>query len=171
MLYWISTTKQLINGYYVAYAGWDYNSIPDHFIEWLKSGGEQYLKTGKIVYAPFIPSIEMETDFLKNGVSVPNYFDCSSLFHRRNDFNWLDDSQLISLLSLDLPFLDNIDIGTLNAVKNDNLDEFKNFSKVISVAIEEIKSNFHTPEFIKEVKKIQRDVIDDGLDKLDQKLK
>ena len=45
-LYWSSSTKTLNNGCHVAYAGWDYNSIPNEFIEWISGPGRGYMETG-----------------------------------------------------------------------------------------------------------------------------
>src|SRR6266851_6980269 len=70
-LYWTSTTKVLNNGYEVAYAGWDYNSIPTEFVKWIAGAGRPYFETGTMVYAPFIPSLDMELDFMRHGVSLP----------------------------------------------------------------------------------------------------
>ncbi len=79
---------------------------------WIKGPGSSYLKTGQIVYAPFIPPLAMELEFLRNEVDLPSQFGASSLFHQRHD--WLSDDRLQALLSLNIPFLDGIDIATLS---------------------------------------------------------
>ena len=56
-LMWTSTTKTLNNGLQVAYAGWDYHSLPSEVIEWITGSGKNYLKTGQVIYAPFIPTL------------------------------------------------------------------------------------------------------------------
>src|SRR5690606_8780289 len=99
-MYWTSTRKSLNNGYQAAYAGGAWNLIPPEFIRWLEGSGRQYLETGSVAYAPFIPSMAMELAFLKEDVSIPDYFNATPFFHQR--FDWLDSSQLHALLSLNI---------------------------------------------------------------------
>lgn len=126
-LYWTSETKTLNNGLNVAYAGWDYNSIPSAFTDWIGGAGRDYMKTGKIVYAPFIPPLAMELEFLNNGVDLPSHFGAASLFHQQYD--WLSNDSLQALLALRIPFLEGLDIDALSKVKRDNHDAFTSFSE------------------------------------------
>ena len=91
-LYGTSSTKTLNNGYHIAYAGWEYNSIPSEFKDWLTNSGRQYLQTGTIVYSPFIPSFEIELELLKNKVSLPEYFNATPFFDK--NYEWLNDKSL-----------------------------------------------------------------------------
>jgi hypothetical protein len=165
-LYLTSTTKKLNNGYLATYAGWDYNSIPTQFVDWISGSGRPYLETGRIVYAPFIPTLEMELEFLRNGVSVPQSFNASPCFHQKYD--WLNDRSFNALFSLSLPFLDNIDIETIAKVKEDNYDEFRTFSRTILDSVANVKSAIYTEEFTKEVRQIQRNQIDAGLNDINK---
>jgi hypothetical protein len=54
-LYWTSTTKTLNNGQHAAYAGSNYHPIPSEFLDWIRGPGRDYMRTGQVVYAPFIP--------------------------------------------------------------------------------------------------------------------
>jgi len=168
-LYWTRDTKTLNNGYQVAYAGWEYNSIPAEFKNWIANSGREFLETGRIVYAPFIPSLEMELELLKNRVFLPDYFNATPFFHQ--NYNWLNENSLNALLSLKFPFLDNLNIKTISEVKEDYYDDFSNFSKSLLSAINNVKSAFGTSEFLREVSYIQRNQIDDNLDKIEIKVK
>lgn len=168
-LYWTSTTKKLNNGYVAAYAGWDYNSIPSQFVEWISGAGRSYLETGEIVYAPFIPTLEVELEFLRSGVSVPQSFNATPYFHQKYD--WLNDNNLNALASLALPFLDNLDIKTIAKVKEDNYDEFRAFSRTMLDSIINLKSAIHTEDSAKELRQIQRNQIDAGLSDISKTLK
>jgi hypothetical protein len=165
-LYWSSTTKTLNNGYHVAYASWDYNSIPEEFVKWIAGPGRNYMKTGSILYAPFIPPIEMEKEFLKNDVNLPEYFSSQPCFHQRYD--WLSDDKLNALLSVKVPFLDRIDIDTISKIKDDYRDEFTTFSRTLLNSIDGIKASFGTSGFISEIRNIQRNQIDAGLSDLER---
>jgi len=160
-LYWTSTTKTLNNGYRVAYAGWGYNSIPIEFLQWISRSGRSYMKTGQIVYAPFIPSFEMELEFLNRGVSVAEHFNATPCFHQ--NYDWLSEAQVQALLSLKIPFVDGLDIKTISKVKQDYQDEFIAFSRVLLEAINGIKASLGTEGFAKEVRNIQRNHIDAAL--------
>lgn len=166
---WTSDTKVLNNGIEVAYAVQSSHLIPKYFSDWIMGSGRDYLTKGSIVYAPFIPPIEWELEFLKQNISIPSSFDLNPCFHQK--MPWMSPQNIQSLISLNFPFLDRIDINTLQKIKEDNYDSFKSFSTSIFNSIDKIKEDFGSPGFIKEVQYIQRNEIDDKLDKINQKLK
>lgn len=165
-LYWSSTAKTLNNGLHVAYAGWNYNSIPEQFVEWISRDGRNYLKTGKIVYAPFIPSLEMELEFAKNGISLPDYFNAQPCFHQK--YSWIKGDRLNALFSLKFPALDGVDIETIQKIKQDHQDEFEKFSKTLLSAIGGVKSSFGTEAFLQDVRYIQEHQINAAVSDVDR---
>jgi hypothetical protein len=165
-LYATSTTKTLNNGLHVAYAGWDYHSIPSEFLDWIGGPGRNYMKTGQIIYAPFIPPLSIEREFVKNEVDLPQTFGAHSLFHQNHD--WLADDSLRALLSLRVPFLDGINIETISAIKKDNYDAFSSFSRSLMDSVNGIKSAFGTENFEREIRSIQRNQIDAALSDVDK---
>ena len=170
-LWWTSEKKKLNNGHEVAYAAAlaGYHSIPNHFIEWLSGSGRTYMETGRIVYAPFIPPLEMELEFLKQDVNLPAYFNSMPCFHQRYD--WLADSTLQALFALKFPFLDQIDIETLAKIKEDYYDEFTAFSRSLLDSVEHVKGAFGTENFTREIRYIQRNQIDAGLSDITKTVK
>ena len=160
-LYSTSHSKDLNNGYHVNYAAWDYNSIPDEFVKWIAGPGRPYFETGRMVYAPFIPPLEVELELLKNHVPLPEYFNATPCFHQ--NYDWLDTNSIDAMLSLQVPFLDGLDIGTIAKVKEDNRDEFEAFSRSLLNAVAGVKASFGTDGFVREVRYIQRNQIDAGL--------
>lgn len=166
--FWLADEKKLNNGYTAHYVAGISHCIPKEFITWISNNGKEYLKTGTIIYAPFIPPIEHELEFLKNNISMPSYFNATPLFHERYD--WLDDTSFNSLFALKFPFIENLDIATISKVKEDNYDEFKNFSSSILKSVNRIKGLVGTTEFMKEVRYIQKNEIDDNISKIEQKV-
>jgi hypothetical protein len=165
-LYWTSTCKKLNNGYTVAYAGWDYNSIPRQFVQWIMGAGRSYFQTGRMVYAPFIPPLEMELEFLKRDVFLPDYFNATPCFHQ--NYDWLTANALNALLSLKFPFLDGLNIETISEIKDDHRDEFQSFSRTLFNAVQGVKASFGTDGFIREVRYIQKNQIDAGLNDIEK---
>lgn len=160
-LYWTSTQKRLNNGYMAQYVGGAWDLIPAEFIAWISGSGRPYMETGSVVYAPFIPPIEMELEFFREGISLPDYFGAVPFFHQTHD--WLHEKQLQALLSLTVPFLDGLDIKTLSKVKAEHRDEFSAFSRSLLDSVTSIKSSFGTEGFASEVRYIQRNLIDAAL--------
>lgn len=161
-LYWSSSTKILNNGLEVAYAAWDYHSLPTEALAWISGPGREYIATGQVIFAPFIPSLEMELEFLaKHQVSLPAQFGAQSLFHQQHE--WLRDDRLQALLSLQFPFLDGLDISTISKIKEDNYDAFSVFSRTILESVNGVKSAAGTEGFIREVRNIQRNQVDAAL--------
>lgn len=167
--YWTSSKLKLNDGNEVPLAIKLSSYFPSKAYEWMLNSGKPYIETGQIVYAPFIPSLEVELEFLKQGVSVPSFYDTQSFFHKECD--WLSDKSLTTLLMLKLPTIENLDITTLNEIKSDNYDSFKIFRNEILNSITQIKSNFGTEDFLRELKYIQRNRIDDNIDKLNLEVK
>lgn len=168
--YWTSSEKKLNNGYDAHYASQMGSNIPKEFIDWiLSNSGRKYLETGSIVYAPFIPPLDVELEFLRNNVSLPQHFNVLPCFHQNH--SWLNDDSLNALFSLQFPFLDNIDIDTISKVKDDHYDEFEYFSKSLTEAITSINSSYGTEGFLKEVKYIQEHKIDSGLNDIEKTMK
>jgi hypothetical protein len=99
-------SKQLNNGFHAGYAGWSYNSIPKEFVSWILGPGRKYFETGRMVYAPFIPPLEEELEFMKSGVSVPEYFNSTPCFHQQ--YEALTENAVSALLSLKFPCLDGL---------------------------------------------------------------
>ena len=143
--------------------------FPSKSYEWMLTNGKPFLETGQIVYAPFIPPMEVELEFLKQGVNMASFYGSQSFFFK--EFDWLSNQALTSLLSLKFPTFENIDIKTLNKIKTDNYESFKLFRNDLLDSINQIKSKVGTEDFIKEIKYIQRHKIDDNIDKLNIKMK
>lgn len=160
-MYLTSTRKILNNGYQAAYAGGAWSLIPQEFITWIGDSGRQYMETGSVVYAPFIPPLAMELALMNERVALPEYFGATPFFHQR--FDWLDVPQLQALLSLSIPFLDGLEISTISSVKKDYQDEFRTFSRSMMDSVAGVKSAFGTEKFVSEVRYIQRNLVDSAL--------
>lgn len=158
---WTSTSKTLNSGIHAAYAFAAYHPIPADALAWIAGPGRHYLETGQVVYAPFIPPLPMELEFLKHGVDLPHQFGAASLFHQRHD--WMSDAQVQALLSISIPFLDGVDIQTLSEVKKDHADAFGSFSRSLMDSMNGIKSALGTEGFSREVRNIQRNLVDAAL--------
>lgn len=161
VMYWTSTHKKLNNGYDTAYAGGAWNLIPPQFVSWISGKGRAYMETGNVVYAPFIPPLEMELQFLNEGVSLPDYFNATPFFHQR--YEWLRDEQTHALLALNIPFLDGLDIQEISRVKSEHQDEFRSFSRAMLESVSSVKAALGTQEFIVEARHIQRNLVDAAL--------
>jgi hypothetical protein len=127
------------------------------------------MRTGQVVYAPFIPPLNWELEFLKNDVNLPDYFNAAPTFHQKYD--WLSPDHMQALLSLQFPFLDGLDIETISKVKEDHRDEFLTFSQTLLSSIGGIKSAFGTEGFVREVKYIQKNQIDAGISDVEKMVK
>ena len=160
-MYMTSTHKKLNNGYDAVYVGGAWNLIPQEFVSWISTTGRPYLETGSVVYAPFIPPLEMELEFINKGVSLPDYFNATPFFHQR--YEWLRREQLQALLALKIPFLDGLDIQIISQVKAEHQDEFQSFSRAMLDSVSGIKAALGTEGFLTEANHIQRDMVDAAL--------
>jgi len=161
MPYWTSDTKTLKNGLHAAYAIEAHRGTPREIIQWISGPGRKILESGRLVYAPFIPSLEMEHEFIRNNVDLSAYFNTSPCFHDTAD--WLTKQQLDALFSLRFPCLDGLDLDTLAKVKHDYHDEFESFSRVMLNSLDTVKAALGTAQFTAEVRNVQRNLIDAGL--------
>lgn len=141
----------------------------DEIYTWLFGEGMKFQKSGRVIFAPFIPDLPVELEFLKNGVSISKQFDAESLWSTKID--WLNSDNILALSNLDIPKLNQISIEDMLRVKEDYHDEFLAFSRSIMKGITMIKSASDDEGFLRECRSIQRDLIDDQIDKMTSRLR
>lgn len=167
--YWTSTAKTLKNGLHVAYAMDMHRGTPREIVQWVSGPGKQLLESGRLAYAPFIPSLEMEHEFIRQKVDLSAYFNTSPCFHHSAD--WLTKQQLDVLFSLRFPYLDGLDLNTLAQIKQDYQGEFQTFSHLIFDSLSIVKSAVDTEQFATEVRNVQRNLIDAGVSDVEKTFK
>ncbi|SHH62518.1 hypothetical protein [Pollutimonas bauzanensis] len=167
--YWTSTSKTLKNGLHAAYAMDMHGGTPREIVQWISGPGRKLLESGRLAYAPFIPSLEMEHEFIRNKVDLSAYFNTSPCFHHSVD--WLTKQQLDVLFSLQFPCLDGLDLETLAQVKNDYHDEFESFSRLMLNSLDIVKATVDTEQFASEVRNVQRNLIDAGVSDVERTFK
>lgn len=146
-----------------------YDGFPEDAYQWIHGKGRDYHATGSVFYAPFIPPLEVELEFMKNRVSMANLIGGESLFSESIDF--VDENALLALASINLPTLENVPLTTLQKIKADHHDDFSVFSRAMVKAVTGIKSSAGSEQFLQDARAIQRDLLDDNLDKLAKKYK
>lgn len=167
--YWSSTSKTLKSGIPVAYAMDMSGGTPREIVQWIGGPARPLLESGNLVYAPFIPSIEMEHEFIRQNVDISAYFSASPCFHHTAD--WLTRQQLDALFALQIPFLESIDLDTLARIKSDYHDEFEAFSRAMLDSLNAVKDKIGTEQFSSEVRHIQRNLIDAGVSDVEKTFK
>lgn len=164
--YWTSTSKTLKSGVHAAYAMDMHRGTPRELVSWIAGPARALLESGRLAYAPFIPTVEMEHEFVRQRVDISAYFNTSSCFHY--DADWLNRQQLDVLFSLRFPSIEGLDLETLAKVKADNHDEFAAFSRLMRTSLDTVKAAANTEQFVSEVRKVQRDMIDAGVSDVDR---
>jgi hypothetical protein len=167
--YWTSTSKTLKNGLHAAYAVDMHAGTPRDIVQWASGSGRSLLESGQFVYAPFIPSIAMEQEFIRKRVDLSAYFNTSPCFHHSTD--WLTKQQIEVLFSLKFPCLNGLDLNTLHQVKQDYYDEFEVFSRLMLNSLDAVKSSVGTEQFAAEVRNVQRNLIDAGVSDVEKTFK
>lgn len=167
--YWSSIAKTLKCGRHAAYAMDMHRGTPKEIVNWIAGPARPLLESGNVAYAPFIPSLEMEHEFIRRGVDLSAYFNTSPCFHHTTD--WLTKQQLDVLFSLQLPFLDGLDLATLAKIRDDYHDEFESFSRLMLDSLNAVKSAVDTEQFATEVRNVQRNLIDAGVSDVERTFK
>lgn len=167
--YWTSTAKTLKNGQHCAYAMDMHGGTPREIVKWVAGPGRPLLESGRIAYAPFIPSLELEHEFIRKGVDLSAYFNTSPCFHHTAD--WLTKQQLDVLFSLQFPFLEGLDLDTMAKVKHDYHDEFASFSRLMLTSINTVRAAVDTENFAAEIRNVQRNCIDAGVSDVERSFK
>lgn len=161
---WSSTILEMKNGIYAPIAVRFGSYFPSSYYQWIIGSGRSLLQNGQMVFAPFIPSFKVESEFISKGFSIPQSLNAQSCYF--NNYNWLQTENLFSLLSLNIPSIENVDIETMVKIKNDHHDAYKQFSTELFDSINSIKSLIGTQEWAKEVRYIQKNKIEDNLDRI-----
>lgn len=167
--YLTSTVKNLKSGLQASYAMDMHGGTPKEIVKWVSGAGRPLLETGRIVYAPFIPSLEMELEFIRKEVDLSAYFNTSPCFHHGTD--WLTRHQFDTLFSLQFPCLDGLDLDTLAKVKQDYRIEFESFSRLMLDSLNTIKAAVDTEQFASEIRNVQRNMIEAGVSDVEKTYK
>lgn len=158
--YWTSSDKLLKNGMDCAYAAQMGGGTPNDIIDFFQNDGRSAVEAGQIVYAPFVPPLELELEFARQNADFGAFFDTQPLYA---DDPWLGSNELATLFRLRFPCLEGLDLDTMEKVKDDHRDEFEAFSRTILKAVEASKACVGNSDFVLETQRIQRDIIDAGL--------
>ena len=103
-------------------------------------------------------------ELIKQGFSIPKSFNAQTSYSV--NYEWLGVDELQSLFLLNIPTIENIDIETMNKIKEDNYDIYKEFSNDLVNSLKSVKSQVDTFDFINEIRYIQKNKIDDNLNKI-----
>lgn len=136
---------------------------------WLFRDGRTYHETGRVIFAPFIPDYEIEKEFLKNGLSIPRMMDADPIWDETHDA--LNEQDVMALVALNIPKLHGLSFENAKKIREDYRDEFERFSRSIVKAITSIKASSDNENFFRSCRSIQRDLIDDNIDKLNTRYK
>ena len=166
---WTSSSDKLKNNEVVPLAIKYGSYFSEQVYDWFLGSGREYISQGNIVYAPFIPSLEIEMAFFNKGYSFSDNYNYMPLYSK--SYDWFDADSLKSLFLLNLPTLENIDIETINQIKQDDYDNYCLFRNEILNSIKDIKACYGKTNFMEEVRYIQRNRIDDNLNKLQMRMK
>jgi|GEM_PF-3826258 len=167
--YWTSTSKTLKSGLHAAYAMDMHAGTPREIVQWISGKGRSLLESGQLVYAPFIPSLVMEQEFIRKRIDLSAYFNTSPCFYHSTD--WLTKQQLEVLFSLNFPCLNGLDLNTLQQIKHDYHDEFEAFSRLMLNSLDTVKGSVGTEQFAAEVRHVQRNLIDAGVSDVEKTFK
>ena len=111
----------------------------------------------------------MEQEFIRQHVDLSSYFNTSPCFQHNSD--WLTKQKLDVLFSLQFPFLEGLDLDTLICIKKDYRDEFESFSRVMLGSLNSVKSAIDIDTFASEVRNIQRNMVDAGVNDVEKTFK
>ena len=167
--YWSSTSEEIAGRGTLAYMLYFPQVFAENVYDWLFREGRSYQNSGRAIFAPFVPDLEIELEFLKHGISISDQLNAESLWSNQIDF--LNKDQMLALATLSLPRLNGIGVDELARVREDYRDEFERFSRAILKAVTSIKASSSSEDFMKECRGIQRDIIDENVDKLTQRYK
>lgn len=167
--YWTASKTMLKNGTTVPVAFKYHSFFPKGFYEWTFGEGQKYLKTGQVIYAPFIPSLQMECELMRMyKYSISDSFNAQAGYFV--NYDWLNDADLNTLSYLKLPTIENIDIETLNKIKEDNYDSYRAFSNELLNSVKNIKSAFLSDKWAEEIRYINKYQIEENINRINIEL-
>jgi hypothetical protein len=136
--------------------------LPEGTYQWLNGGGRPWLDSGSVMYAPFYPDLEVETEFIRQGAYFPTVLDAIPI-DPANATGWQSDKVTAGVLRLQVPWLDNVSPELIAKIKADEGHAFALFRNRILSALEESCAAAGSSDFGREVKRIQRDIVDEGV--------
>ena len=141
--------------------------FPEGTFEWLESSGRSWLESGAAMFAPFYPDLEVETEFIRQGV-YPSAGVGAIPIDPSSATGWQSDKVTAGVLRLNVPWLENASPELIQQFKADEGHAFLAFRNSLLTAIEQAQGAVGSNEFSRDLQRIQRDVLDEGVARLQE---
>ena len=122
------------------------------------------IRNGEVVFAPFLPTLEMEAVAIDREFSIYASYDAFPVAVGRDPR--IEYKNLRTLISLEIPHLLGVDPQTLSKIRKDYSNEFMRFRDTVLDAVSKVREIAGDEGYERKVRQIQREVIDDPLNAL-----
>ncbi len=121
------------NGSVGVYATGTYPLLPENIATWCITEGRELILSGQVTYCPCLPPATWEQYFFSKGVNFQALYQTYRLLPQKQSY--LDDNVAHAIQKIDLQMISNIDITTLQKIKQDERESFEKFRSHMIQAI------------------------------------
>ncbi len=127
----------------------NYSLLPENIAKWCVTEGKELINSGQVMYCPIIPPASWEQYLYSKGVNFQSFYKTYRILPQNQSY--LDDNVARAIQHIDLPLITNIDLKTLNKIKNDERDSFEKFRSYMLQAINSMNFAAHSDNFDKQM--------------------
>jgi hypothetical protein len=127
----------------------NYSLLPENIARWCISEGKGLLLSGQVMYCPLIPPASWEQYLYSRGVNFQSFYQTYRLLPQNQSY--LDDNVARAIQEVDLPMMANIDIATLQKIKQDERESFEKFRSYMIQAVNSMNLASGSESFAKQM--------------------
>lgn len=103
----------------------NYVLLPENIARWCVNEGKELILSGQVTYCPLVPPASWEQYLFAQGVNFQSFYQTYRLLPQTQSY--LDDNVARAIQRIDLPMMANIDLKTLQKIKEDERESFTKF--------------------------------------------
>jgi hypothetical protein len=134
----------------------NYSLLPENITRWCITEGRELLSSGQVMYCPLIPPASWEQYLYSRGVNFQSLYQAYRLLPQTQSY--LDDNVARAIQKIYLPMMANIDIATLQKIKQDERESFEKFRSYMIQAINSMNLASNSESFERQMNKMNENI-------------
>lgn len=139
-------------------------TLPNDIAHWCLNDGRHLLESGDVIYAPMLPPADWEQYLFTTGINFQSIYKTYRLLPQTDTY--LNEHVAKAMFQIDLPLLQNIDLETLQKIKEDERPSFDKFRSYMTAAFNDLADAAGTENFERQLSRIAHEKIDPGIEEI-----
>jgi len=130
----------------------NYSLLPENIARWCVTEGRELVSSGQVMYCPLVPPASWEQYLYAKGVNFQSFYQAYRLLPQMQSY--LDDNVARAIQKIDLPMMANIDLKTVQKIKEDERECYEKFRFYMIQAINSMNLATSSETFERQMSKM-----------------